>query len=305
MNNPLVSVIIPTYGRPDTLQRAIQSVHNQTYKAIEIIVVDDNSPESEARYQTEQVMQQYRAYPNILYLQHEQNRNGSAARNTGFRASHGDFIMFLDDDDEFLSEKVAKQLQRLQTLDTSWAACYSAFIRKRKNKIVIRSAENREGQLLVEELMRNLFVHAGSNLMVRRAVVEEMNGFDESFERNQDVEFLVRILRKYKLAYVDYVGLIVHMHINTGVKKNFHEITNDFIKKFAGTIEQLPEEDVIRVYRMLYLQVIKYYASKGNMGEVIKVMKDQHIPLTSVLSFFLYLIRRIVTKRAYGFMLKV
>jgi hypothetical protein len=157
----------------------------------------------------------------------------------------------------------------------------------------------------VEELMRNLFVHAGSNLMVRRAVVEEMNGFDESFERNQDVEFLVRILRKYKLAYVDYVGLIVHMHINTGVKKNFHEITNDFIKKFAGTIEQLPEEDVIRVYRMLYLQVIKYYASKGNMGEVIKVMKDQHIPLTSVLSFFLYLIRRIVTKRAYGFMLKV
>jgi glycosyltransferase involved in cell wall biosynthesis len=305
MNNPLVSVIIPTYGRPDTLQRAIQSVHNQTYKAIEIIVVDDNSPESEARYQTEQVMQQYRAYPNILYLQHEQNRNGSAARNTGFRASHGDFIMFLDDDDEFLPEKVAKQLQRLQTLDTSWAACYSAFIRKRNNKIVIRSAENREGQLLVEELMRNLFVHAGSNLMVRRAVVEEMNGFDESFERNQDVEFLVRILRKYKLAYVDYVGLIVHMHINTGVKKNFHEITNDFIKKFAGTIEQLPEEDVIRVYRMLYLQVIKYYASKGNMGEVIKVMKDQHIPLTSVLSFFLYLIRRIVTKRAYGFMLKV
>lgn len=305
MSNPLVSVIIPTYGRPDTLQRAIQSVLNQTYESIEIIIVDDNNPESEARIQTEQVMQQYCTYTNILYLQHEQNKNGSAARNTGFRASHGIFIMFLDDDDEFLPEKVSQQLERLQSLDTSWAACYSAFIRKRNNEIVIRSAETREGQLLVDELMRNLFVHAGSNLMVRRAVVEEMNGFDESFERNQDVEFLVRILKKYKLAYVDYVGLVVHMHTNTVSKKNFHEITNDFIKKFADTIEQLPEQDVIRIYRMLYLQVIKYYASKGKIGEIMKVMKDQHIPLVSVVSFFLYLVRRIVTKKAYGFMLKV
>lgn len=305
MNAPLVSVIIPTFGRPDTLVRSIRSVLAQTYESIEILVVDDNNPGTQERKLTEAVMQEFHSYDRIKYLQHEKNRNGSAARNTGFGASKGQFIMFLDDDDEFMPEKVSRQLIRLQGLDASWAACYTGFIRKKNDKVVMRSRETREGSLLVEELMRNLFVHAGSNLMIRRSVVEEMHGFDESFERNQDVEFLVRILKQYKLAYVDYVGLIVHVHTNKSIKKNFHEITNDFIGKFSATIEQLPKEDKRKVFEMLNLQIIKYYASKRQIGEVRRIMRTEKIPLGTVLSFFTYLIRRIITKKAYGYTLKV
>lgn len=305
MTEALVSVIIPTFGRSETLLRSIQSVLAQTYNPIEILVVDDNNPGTPGRKQTEEVMRQFQGFDHIHYLQHDMNRNGSAARNTGFRASEGQFIMFLDDDDEFMPEKVARQVERLQGLDGSWAACYTGFLRKRENKIVMRSKETREGSLLVEELMRNLFVHAGSNLMIRRSVVEEMHGFDESFERNQDVEFLVRVLKQYKLAYVDYVGLVVHVHTNTSIKKNFHEITNDFIGKFSATIEQLPKEEKRRVYEMLNLQIIKYYASKKQLSEVRRIMRNEQIPLSTVLSFFIYLIRRILTKKAYGYVLKV
>ncbi len=305
MSTPLVSVIIPTFGRPETLVRSIRSVLAQTYESIEILVVDDNNPGTQERKLTEAVMQQFQSFDRIKYLQHEKNRNGSAARNTGFRASEGQFVMFLDDDDEFMPEKVTHQLKRLQGLDASWAACYTGFIRKKDGKVVMRSRETREGSLLVEELMRNLFVHAGSNLMIRRSVVDEMHGFDESFERNQDVEFLVRVLKNYKLAYVDYVGLVVHVHTNTSIKKNFHEITNDFIGKFSATIEQLPEKDKRRVYEMLNLQIIKYYASKKQLSEVRRIMHAEQIPLRTVLSFFTYLIRRILTKKAYGYALKV
>ena len=89
---PLVSVVIPTYSRPTFLKRCIESVLNQTYKNIEIFVVDDNNPDTDARRQTEEVMQQYANNPVVRYLQHEKNRNGSAARNTGWRCASGKYI---------------------------------------------------------------------------------------------------------------------------------------------------------------------------------------------------------------------
>ena len=99
-NTPLVSVIIPTYKRPDYLDRAIDSVLNQTYNNIEIIVVDDNNPNTEGRERTEKIMRRYENNPHVIYIKHEYNKNGSAARNTGFKASHGVYLAFLDDDDQ-------------------------------------------------------------------------------------------------------------------------------------------------------------------------------------------------------------
>lgn len=87
MSDKLVSVIIPTYKRSDCLPNAIKSVLNQTYKDIEIIVVDDNDPESEYRKNTEKVMEGFSQYSNVIYIKHDINRNGSVARNTGFKDS--------------------------------------------------------------------------------------------------------------------------------------------------------------------------------------------------------------------------
>src|SRR5690625_2563800 len=100
-NNPLVSVIIPTYKRPHMLARAIESVLNQTYINIEIIIVDDNSIESSYRKETIEFMRRYSEYNNILYVKHKENKGGSVARNTGIAIAKGKFVTFLDDDDEY------------------------------------------------------------------------------------------------------------------------------------------------------------------------------------------------------------
>ena len=100
-----VSVIIPTYKRPDSLDRAINSVLGQTYPYVEVIVVDDNNPDTEGRRQTEAKMASFADNLRVKYVKHEQNKNGAAARNSGAKASTGDFIAFLDDDDEFLPKK--------------------------------------------------------------------------------------------------------------------------------------------------------------------------------------------------------
>ena len=98
----LVSVIIPTYSRPDFISRAIESVLNQTYKPIEIIVVDDNGRGTNNQILTEQVLTNFIRSNQIKYIVHEKNKNGSAARNTGAASSHGEYITFLDDDDVLL-----------------------------------------------------------------------------------------------------------------------------------------------------------------------------------------------------------
>ena len=110
-NFPLVTVIITTYQNVEYLPRAIKSVLGQTYSPIELIVVDDNSPESQARTDTEEVM---RRYPDVIYLRHERNKNGAAARNTGIRAAKGEYIGFLDNDDFYFAHHISSCVQALE-----------------------------------------------------------------------------------------------------------------------------------------------------------------------------------------------
>ena len=302
MEKPLVSVIIPTYKRPNVLPRSINSVLNQSYDNFEIIVVDDNFAGSDERKKTEIIMKQYLENSKVIYIQHPDNRNGSAARNTGFGISRGKYIMFLDDDDEFTKDKILMQVQCLENRDMTWGACYTGYVRvNSNNKVVAKGAEVREGALLVEELKRNLFVHAGSNLMVRRCVMEELDGFDESFLRNQDVEFLVRLLKRYKLAYVDVAGLIVHVHESIG-KVNFIDLTDQYIAKFSRDIESLGTDEKKNIYEMYSLQRFRYYLlSEKNVVAASKEIRQNGVNIVKVGAYLAYLVHRALTKKAYGF----
>lgn len=302
--NKLVSVIIPTYKRSDTLKRAVNSVLNQTYKNIEIIVVDDNNPETAERERTRFVMTQYENIDTVKYIEHPYNKNGSAARNTGFRAAKGDYIAFLDDDDEFLPEKVEKQVQCLEYRGEIWGACYTNYIRKDGNKIYSRSAENREGFLLKEELMRNLWVAAGSNLMIRHSVVEHVGGFDESFRRNQDVEFLIKILKHYKLAHVPIEGLVVYMHDEHKNKIDFYSLTKQFIETFKSDIDSLSKNDQFDVYQMLNLQVYRYYLTSRKYKQAIKMISTNKISCLNSFMYLFHLLNRKITKKSKPYMLK-
>ena len=104
--NPTVSVIIPTYNRAHLVDRAIQSVLNQTYKDFELIIVDDGSTDN-----TEDIIKEFQKKDErIKYIRHEENRGGSAARNTGIKAAKGEYIAFLDSDDEWLPIKLGRQI---------------------------------------------------------------------------------------------------------------------------------------------------------------------------------------------------
>ena len=180
-----VSVIIPTYKRADYLKRAIDSVLNQTYSDIEIIVVDDNDPDTVYRKKTEQIMEKYLHYSNIQYIKHQHNCNGAVARNTGLTYASGEYICFLDDDDWYLADKVERQLNYLKK-HGQFAAVYCGYERdgKRKNP-------HKEGDLSFEILSGIETIYTNT-IMMRRENALSCGGWDERFRRNQEAVFLLR-----------------------------------------------------------------------------------------------------------------
>ena len=103
--NPTVSVIIPEYNRSKLLSLAIESALNQTYQDLEIIVIDDGSTDN-----TKEVVEGFiKQDSRVKYIQHENNKGASAARNTGIMSAKGEYIAFLDSDCQWMPEKIEKK----------------------------------------------------------------------------------------------------------------------------------------------------------------------------------------------------
>jgi glycosyltransferase involved in cell wall biosynthesis len=301
---PKVSVIIPTYKRPKYLRRAIDSVLSQSYKNIELIVVDDNNSGDKYRIETENLMNDYND-KRIQYIKHEKNKNGSAARNTGIKYSQGEYIAFLDDDDEFLSDKIENQVIKMEQLDHSWGACYTSYRKINKNNKIQYGYEKRQGNLLTEALMRSLYIQAGSNLFVRKTVLNEVKGFDESFTRNQDLELLVKILEKYKIAHVDSCSLIIHYEVRE-IKRSYEDINKideHYLNKFQKTIEKLSENDKYRVYKMIALDNFRKSITDRKILKGLESLSKNKVSLFTTIRYLFYLLNRVITRRSYGFKL--
>lgn len=245
--NKLVSVIIPTYKRSDFLLQTIDSVLKQTYSPIEIIVVDDNGMGSEYQIVTQLRLKKLIDNKSITYITHENNRNGSAARNTGFRASKGEYINFLDDDDELMPKKIEMQVKALENKDNSYGAtyCNRKTIRLRgitKERLEVDTQCMQDGDVLEEYLMAECLMGT-SAILFKRCVVESLGGWDESYYRHQDLELMTRFFQHYKICPTDTMPLIVYnlMKDRSNVpnpernynikKKYFNQFTSYFDKR--------------------------------------------------------------------------
>jgi len=201
-----VSVIIPTFRRPNNLKRAIQSVLSQDYHDIELIVVNDNGINSDFNAETRRIVESFQGGGlncAIFYYEHELNRNGSAARNTGILNSTGEYISFLDDDDVYLPGRLSKSIAALsKTADSIGAVCcgYLGWNSKRNDL-----ARYKAGNLTLDILMMNYwknYLHTNT-LTYKRDAVVTLNGFDETYRRHQDLEFNLRFFERYDISTVN------------------------------------------------------------------------------------------------------
>ncbi len=204
-NKPLISVIIATYNRGECIKRAIESVLTQTYKNIELIIVDDGSTD-----RTKEFVQSFLSDPRIHYLKQE-NKGPSTARNNGIRASKGKYIAVLDSDDFWCDKrKLEKQVDFLEKNREYALVGGGAIEIDRQGKEIMRYLllENDEDIRKVI-LLSNTFAHI--TVVFRRNIWEEVAGYDEKLEGLEDRDLCLKIgkiSRLYNLQefFACYIG---------------------------------------------------------------------------------------------------
>jgi len=191
MQESLVSVIIPTHNRPNLVSRAIGSVLNQTYKNLEVIVVDCGLKE-----RAESIVLGF-TDPRITYIKSEKDLNGSEARNIGIGRSGGEYIAFLDDDDEWLSDKLKVQMSLFVCDPEDVGFCFSSVY---KNDCGLNIPTRvLEGVLDYKKVsLTNFKGFLTSTLMLRRSVISKIGNFDENLPSHQEAEFILRASQWFK-----------------------------------------------------------------------------------------------------------
>lgn len=281
-----VSTVIPVYNDVDTLPRAVDSVLNQSHRVKEIIVVDDCSADN-----SEKVISRYND-DRITFISHETNRGGGAARNTGIEAASSEYIAFLDADDEWKPTKIEKQLRELHSRSDKWVAahCRVGNNRSALNDLGAKLAmavgardanPTTEGDSeIINEILRMNWHMSTSSLLVERETVDAIDGFDERFQRHQDWEFLIRVLKHGKLAYVDEALVIKH---GTGRPSAavHEEAKRLFLNKFEEEIAAL-ENDGEAITHHHELHLARLYLEDGEFETGLKKLEIS--TLTDVLS---------------------
>ena len=194
---PLVSVILPTYNRPEYLKRAVRSVCRQTYTPIEILVIDDHSPEP-ANETLNGV--DCGSVSNIRCVRHAENRGANAARNTGIREAEGEFIAFLDDDDRWLREKTSKQVERFRTGPDELGVVTVGSRIVDENGIQMGVKRSSIEGNAISQLLSGDMVGSFSRVMIRAGAVSRAGLLDESFPSWQDREWYFRLANHYTFA---------------------------------------------------------------------------------------------------------
>ncbi|NJL86466.1 MAG: glycosyltransferase family 2 protein [Leptolyngbyaceae cyanobacterium SM1_1_3] len=193
---PAVSVVIPTYNRERLVHTAIKSVLNQTLKDFELIVVDDASTD-----QTQAVVNHF-GDSRVQYLRHQKNSGVSAARNTGLAVAQGYYIAFLDSDDEWLLNKLEKQVSQFESVSNKVGMIYTWLQIVDEQKTVQKLRQPTASGNLQEDLLYKNFVGTPSTAIIKSEYIKKTDGFNTHLRCCEDWDMWLQLSRYCEFAFV-------------------------------------------------------------------------------------------------------
>lgn len=201
MRSPTVSVVIPAYNVADHLPRAIESALGQSRAPDEVVVVDDGSADGTAGVAA-------RYGPPVRVIRHERNRGSAAARNTGIRSARSDLIALLDADDVWYRSKLERQLAAFDAIpDAGVVFCYTWIVPTCGPKFldcidVPRPQDDWSG-FRQSLLRKNAVSGSGCSPVIRRKLLLDVGGYDESLRTCEDWDLWLRLARETRFVVVD------------------------------------------------------------------------------------------------------
>jgi len=233
-NGDLVSVIIPLYNQKQYVEAAINSVLNQTYPYIEIIVVNDGSTDNPIS-----VLKQFKSKVTII---NQKNKGLGAARNVGLKNSSGKYIQFLDADDILAPKKISNQIQSFKA-NKNYSVFYCNCIRFSNNKKFQYHYTGKLTEPLSQFLNFNrLFPVPIHTALIKKKLFKTVGLFNENLIANEDREFWIRVaLRGYSFGHIDSFDAYYRQHPRS-MKRNLIHMCKSFIN-FNNQIEKILSEN--------------------------------------------------------------
>jgi len=213
----VISVVIPTHNRVELLEKAVKSVLNQTYSDLEIIIVDDASTDD-----TESRIKRFGS-DKITYFRVDESKGGNHARNIGIEKSTGEYIAFLDDDDEWMPTKLQEQMLIFKRDESIGLVYTGAEVIYTANNGKYNIIPTKKGELSKDILTYN-YIGTTSSVMVRKDIINLAGRFDLEMPALQDYDLWIRICQITKIGFVKKPLIKYYIHTNT------NQITNNILK---------------------------------------------------------------------------
>lgn len=242
---PKVSVIILTFNRAELLRRALASVLDQTFRDFEIIIVDDCSSDNTGEVISELSSTDGR----IKYIRQPKNMGPGASRNAGLKNASGEYIAFLDDDDEWLPEKLRLQVECLDqcALDVGAVYCGRLDVDSKTGKVLRVFPCAKEKGNIFKLLLKSNFLTL-SSILLRSKCFEQIGVFDEDIPVGEDYDIWIRISQYFRFEYIDQP--LVKYGIHSG------SISKNLKKQISG------QEAMLRKYHHLFLENLLDYSRR-------------------------------------------
>lgn len=263
MMEPLISVIIPAYNIENYIERGLQSVCDQTYKNLEIIVVNDGSTDK-----TGEIIDQMAAIDSRIIPIHKQNGGVSAARNTGLDIAKGDYIGFIDGDDTIDSDMYEFLINNALKYDADISHCgYKMVFPDRVdyyyNTEELRIQDNYQG---VYDLIKADRVEPGlGNKLFKKEVIAG-NRLEETIKINEDLLFNYFIFKSAKKSVYEDVPkyhYMVRKNSASTAKMNIHKLRDPFL-----VVQKMMSQETGEIYSLLekrYLYLLEKVSARGDL----------------------------------------
>lgn len=260
---PQVSVVIPTHNRPEFLTRAVKSVYTQTSTDFEVVVVDDGESVEKHFF-----LAPYWRKPNFRYIATSKNQGGAAARNLGIQAAKGEYIAFLDDDDEWLPTKLEKQVTVLKNVSEDVSLVYSGVATyDETGRLLHQSVAKISG--VIEPLPRLLYKCDiwTSALMYRRSYAEKGFIFDPEQKKNQEWDLEIRLggVSNFYAIAEPLTRINLGESEQMGSRSNLPNVIaghERFLRKHRALYEREPQAYALRLFHLGHL-----YWDYGDKGQ--------------------------------------
>lgn len=283
LKNDLITIGILCFNAENTILRALKGAVEQTWKNIEIVIVDDSSTDQSAQIIADFIKE----HPDVRQIRHEENRGASASRQTLINHAKGDFIAFFDDDDVSLPERLKTQHEKIlsyeQLTGATLIACYASGKRLYPNGYEIDiQAIGSKPQIPVGVAVANRLLFYGGHsdhfygagtptcsLMARKNTFEYIGGFDPALRRVEDVDFAIRLA----LASGHFIGCPEKLFIQYAT-----DTTDKSPEKNYAAEIQLTEkykDYLISVKRYYYAKkwpLLRYYHFKKEYGRMLMIL---------------------------------